>query len=81
MIALHKDPQGTTMFSKQQPASSSHSQRQHSRNFSLSGPKQTQDHSTVSDVESLRKRVNELESKLSAMHENCKCNVNGLDPA
>lgn len=68
MVALRKDPEGTSIFSKQQPASSSHS-HPHSKRFSLSGTKPTQDNSTTSEVESLRKRVNELESQLAAMKE------------
>lgn len=71
MIALHKDPEGTTMFSKQQRASSCHSQPQNRSSFSLSVQKkfQSADQSTTSEVESLKKRINELESKLTSMQE------------
>lgn len=76
MFALYKDPEGNTSFSKHQPASSYRS-CPHSRNMSLSG---LQDHkSTASDVESLRKRVNELESQLAAMKELQSSCGNGLD--
>ena len=65
MISLYKDPEGTTMFSKQRPASSNHQPQK----FSFSASKQGQINSTVSEVESLRKRVKELESKLTSMEE------------
>ena len=69
MIALYKDPEGTSMFSKQQRANSSHSQPQSRSSFSLSVQKKLQstDHSTSSEVESLKKRINELESRLASM--------------
>ena len=67
MVALHKDPEGTSVFSKQKPSFSVHSEPQ-SRKVSAK-PRQTQDNSTTSEVESLRKRVNELESTLAAMQE------------
>ena len=71
MIALHKDPEGTTMFSKQQHASFSQSQPPNRSSFSLSVQKkfQSADQSTTSEVESLKKRINELESRLASMQE------------
>ena len=69
MISLYKDPEGTSMFSKTRPVSSNHSKPQ-SRNFSLTGPRQGQSGiSTTSEVESLRKRVKELEAKLNSVQE------------
>lgn len=74
MIALHKDPEGTSMFSKQQRTSSSHSRPQNSSSFSLSvqlkkSHCQSTDHSTTSEVELLKKRINELESRLASIQE------------
>ena len=68
MVALRKDPEGTTIFTKQQPASSSHS-HSHPKRMSLSGTKGTTDHSTIGEAESLRKRVSELESEIAAKKE------------
>ena len=76
MISLHKDPEGTSMFSKhQQNVSSFHSQPQNRESdFALSVRKkshlvQSTDHSTTSEVESLKRRISELESKLASMQE------------
>ena len=77
MVALYKDPEGTSMFSKQQPASSFHA-RHHSNDFSLSLPKQRNEQSTTSEVELLRKRVNELESRLATLQQESN-GTNGLD--
>ena len=78
MVALRKDPEGTSIFSKQQPASSSQA-HPHTKSISRSGTKATQDLSTTTEVESLRKRVNELESQLATMKESESSCVNGLD--
>ena len=68
MVTLRKDPEGSSIFAKQQPASSSHSQS-HSKRMSLSGTKGLTDHSTIGEAESLRKRVSELESEIAAKKE------------
>ena len=74
MIGRYKDPEGTTVFSKQQPASFSHSPQPHAKsNISLAVQKTLQltDHSTIGEVESLKKRICELESRLAGVnHEN-----------
>ena len=79
MVALHKDPEGSTIFTKQQPASSSHS-HSHSKRMSLSGTKGLTDHSTIGEAETLRKRVSELESEIAAKKEvKSGCDSSGLD--
>ena len=71
MIALYKDPEGTSMFTKQQPPSSSHSQPHNRSSYSMSVQKQlrsTNDNSTTNEVESLKKRIYELESRLASVN-------------
>ena len=74
MIGLYKDPEGTTVFSKQQSARFSHSSQPHTKpSISMAVQKTSQltDHSTTGEVESLKKRICELESRLACVnHEN-----------
>ena len=74
MVGLYKDPEGTTVFTKQQPASFSLSPQQQAKSeMSLAVQKTLQltDQSTTSEVELLRKRICELESRLAIVnHEN-----------
>ena len=78
MVALRKDPEGSSIFNKQQPASSSQIQS-HSKRMSLSGTKRTTDHPTIGEAESLRKRVSELESEIAAKKEAKNSCDSGLD--
>ena len=70
MIALYKDPEGKAMFTKQQPGSPTHQSSTRSRHqLSYSMKPQSTDKSTTSsgEVESLKKRIHELESRLASI--------------
>ena len=71
MVALYKDPEGTTVFTKQQPASFSHSSQPHAKSgMSLAVKKTLQltDNSTASEIELLKRRICELESRLAIVN-------------
>lgn len=68
MVALYKDPEGTEVFTKQQPATFSQPPQPHAKSdVSLAVQKALHltDHSTASEVELLRRRICELESRLA----------------
>ena len=69
MVALCKDPEGTNVFTQQQPNNFSHTPQPHAKSdISLAVQKTLHltDHSTVSEVELLRRRICELESRLAS---------------
>ena len=69
MIGLYKDPEGSTVFSKQQPSYSHQPNSKSNISMAVQKTLQLTDHSTTGEtVESLKKRICELESRLTCVN-------------